>query len=124
MPGLACQFEDGKNAVFVGTFLESGTSITACEDHLIDFVVSLSEQLTGAPVITFVADHQQASTDDLTPVELTDDELEQAAWLEEHREAIQAVQDAGATFEEAIAAVIEAEDELEDSAADSEPATN
>jgi hypothetical protein len=124
MPGLACQFEDGKNAVFVGTFLESGTSITACEDHLIDFVVSLSEQLTGAPVIDFVAGHQREITDDATEVELTDDEREQARWLENHREAIQAVQDAGATFEEAIAAVIEAEDELEDSAADSAPATN
>lgn len=124
MPGLACQFEDGKNAVFVGTFLESGTSITACEDHLIDFVVSLSEQLTGLPVITFVADHQQAATDDATPVDLTDDEKVQAAWLEEHREAIQAVQDEGATFEEAIAAVIEAEEALSDPVADSTASAN
>jgi hypothetical protein len=124
MPGLACQFEDGKNAVFVGTFLESGTSITACEDHLIDFVVSLSEQLTGAAVIDFVAASALVAKTAEPEVTLTDDEREQARWLEDHREAIQAVQDAGATFEEAIAAVIETEDELEDSAADSAPATN
>lgn len=124
MPGLPCQFDDGKNAVFVGTFLESGTSINACEDHLIDFVVSLSEQLTGAPVIDFVAAHSPVSDVSVDAALLTDDEREQAAWLEDHREAIQAVQDAGATFEEAIAAVIETEDELEDSAADSAPATN
>lgn len=57
MAQLACEQGDGKTAVFVGTFLESGLSVALCNDDLINFVVAMAEQLTGAPVITFVQDH-------------------------------------------------------------------
>jgi hypothetical protein len=56
MAQVACERGDGNNAVFVGTFLETGTSVALCNDDLINFCVSMSEQLTGAPVIQFLED--------------------------------------------------------------------
>lgn len=58
MAGLACQSEDGNNAVFVGTFLESGLGITVCTECLVDFFTAMLQEMTGAPVAELIA-HQQ-----------------------------------------------------------------
>jgi hypothetical protein len=55
--------EDGNNAVFVGTLLETGTSITVCPDCLLNFAMSIVESNTGLPIGEII-DHIQASTAD------------------------------------------------------------
>lgn len=52
---VACQFEDGQNAVFVGTFLESGQAVALCTDHLVDFMTVTLQEMTGAPVVDLIA---------------------------------------------------------------------
>lgn len=48
---LPCQFNDGQPAVFVGTFLEDGTSITVCIEHLVafaqDFLGAMTDEVTS-----------------------------------------------------------------------------
>jgi hypothetical protein len=76
MAQLACEQGDGKNAVFVGTFLESGLSVALCNDDLVNFVVSMAQELTGAPVIDFVSTHQPEEVEQVTA---PDDEAVAAA---------------------------------------------
>lgn len=114
MSSIACQTEDGNTAIFVGTFLESGNAVTVCRDCLEAFTVALAQELTGVPVIQLVADHLATGPDAALATGLTDAEVEQQAWLTDHKEAIESVMAEGGTFDEAVAAIMEIEDELTD----------
>lgn len=112
MASLACERDDGKNAVFVGTFLETGTSIALCEDDLINFVVSMSQQLTGAPVIDFVSSFVREDEDG-APLPAADDaEGQYQLWLNTRKDALSELMELDYTFEEAVAFLLAAEAEI------------
>lgn len=50
-----CMSDDGNAAVFVGTLLESGNSITVCPDCLVSFALSIVESNTGLPIAELIA---------------------------------------------------------------------
>ncbi len=50
----ACQSEDGNLAVFIGTNLDSGDSITFCPSCLLQFCATLVESMTGVPVAELI----------------------------------------------------------------------
>lgn len=50
MAAPPCKSEDGNAAVFVGTFLEDGTSVAFCADCLAGFAGALTAQLNDIPV--------------------------------------------------------------------------
>lgn len=47
MAGLPCMSNDGKGAVFTGTFLQNGDSVALCEDCLPEFLVAVAGQMLG-----------------------------------------------------------------------------
>jgi hypothetical protein len=122
MASLPCQNEDGKIAVFTGTFLESGTSVTVCRDDLQAFAVALAQELTGAPIIEFAQEHAGEITPNETVEEVDEVDAETAAWLEEHSDIIAALVAGGKTPEEAIQELLDAETAPDNS--DAAPSTD
>jgi hypothetical protein len=47
--------EDGKAAVFVGTFLSDGTAVSVCDEHLVMFCASTLHTMTGIDPLLFIA---------------------------------------------------------------------
>jgi len=82
-----CMANDGESAVFTGTFFDSGQSVTLCNEHLVAFCTTML-----------------APSDDEAP-----DDAEQLAWLEAHREQIEAAIGEGLTLSDAIEALMASE---------------
>jgi hypothetical protein len=52
----ACMIEECPNgATFTGTFFETGTSVTVCGEHFVDFAAGTLEAMTGIPVTMLIA---------------------------------------------------------------------
>jgi len=102
MAGIACQSDDGNNAVFVGTFLESGDSVTVCRDCLQAWSTALAQELTGAPIIDFLREYvpTEISADDNAAALVQQGEF--LLWAEANKESITAFIETGLTFEEAV----------------------
>jgi hypothetical protein len=47
MANPPCMSNDGKQAVFIGTFLANGDSVALCEDHLPAFTASVTADMFG-----------------------------------------------------------------------------
>ena len=145
MAGLACQNDDGKAAVFIGTMLESGLAITVCAECLSGFCAAVLTEFTGAPVGELIA-HQleileaaardegattsaaepvaDEGADESSPAEIaerTDAEIEQ--WIDAHRAEIQMHIDNGLTPEQAMLAVEESEAKVADAGTDADSLT-
>jgi len=89
-----CMSGDGRGAIFLGTFLSDGTSVTLCEDHFVDFLAGTLETLTGAPIAELLSVQPPAVVDA--------DEAKFDAFLTEHADEIDTRVKGGATLEEAI----------------------
>jgi hypothetical protein len=50
MASLPCQFHEDQGAVFIGTFLETGMSLTVCQECLRDFFATTLEEMSGIPI--------------------------------------------------------------------------
>ena len=67
--------EDGNAAVFVGTLLDSGDSVTLCPPCLVGWAVGIVEGGTGLPVSDIIAEAQRqldsvpGAADDVEPAE-------------------------------------------------------
>ena len=61
--------DDGNAAVFVGTLLESGQSVTLCQVCLPQFMVTMLEGITGVPVGAVIDQMTQAAADEATTLE-------------------------------------------------------
>jgi hypothetical protein len=55
MAQIACQTEDGNNAIFIGTNLDTGDSVSLCQSCLIEFFAAMLEGMTGIPVGAIMA---------------------------------------------------------------------
>lgn len=87
---------DGEGAIFLGTFLSDGTSVTVCEAHFTEFLASTLEMMTGAPVVAMLTLHLEesisAGVDDSVAPDY--DELITEEWfMEHHSEIAQAAMD-------------------------------
>src|SRR5271157_3359383 len=49
-----CMADDGKPAVFVGTFLQNGQSVAVCDEHLVYFCADTLETMTGVDPVPFI----------------------------------------------------------------------
>lgn len=57
----SCMTEDGRPAVFVGTFLQTGDAVAVCDDCLVMFAAALLRDMTGldpAPFLAAISDDQ------------------------------------------------------------------
>lgn len=69
----ACQYDDGQVAVFIGTNLNTGDTVTLCAEDLVTFCATLIEGMTGVPVPALLeADAELARS--IVDEPLTDDE--------------------------------------------------
>lgn len=50
MAGPTCMSNDGRPAVFVGTFLQNGDTVALCEDCLPQFLTAVLAQMTGVEI--------------------------------------------------------------------------
>lgn len=50
-----CMAQDGLPAVFVGTFLQNGTSVAVCDEHMVYFCADTLAQMTGLDPSPFIA---------------------------------------------------------------------
>jgi hypothetical protein len=50
----ACMNDDGNLAIFVGTNLDTGMSVTLCVDCFVQFCATMVEGLTGVPVVALL----------------------------------------------------------------------
>lgn len=66
MAAPLCMSNDGKPAVFIGTFLEKGDSVTLCEDCLPDFTSAITASMNGIPPEVFagVVDQLRQAAED------------------------------------------------------------
>ena len=51
----ACMSDDGNLAVFIGTNLDTGDTVTLCPPCLIQFCATIVESSTGVPVTQLIA---------------------------------------------------------------------
>lgn len=72
-----CMSNDGKQAVFIGTFFENGDSVTVCEDCFQAFVTATTAQMSGIPADVLQGVIEQLSTDE--PADKTAAATEMAA---------------------------------------------
>lgn len=63
-----CQADDGNTAVFIGTFFDSGVTVTLCDEHLVAFLAYQLQAMTGVPAAPFLAAIEDDETDDTAPV--------------------------------------------------------
>ena len=56
MAGPACMSDDGNAAVFVGTFLQDGSSVALCNDCLPQFMVAVLAQTEGIEIEALTAE--------------------------------------------------------------------
>lgn len=56
MAGPACMSDDGNAAVFVGTFLQDGSSVALCNDCLPQFMVAVLAQMEGIEIEALAAE--------------------------------------------------------------------
>jgi hypothetical protein len=63
MAGLQCMSQDGKGAVFTGTFLQNGDSVALCEDCLPEFLVAVASQMLGVDLAGLQAAIADLQTD-------------------------------------------------------------
>lgn len=82
-----CQYSDGKQAVFIGTNLNSGETVTLCEDDFLTFCEAAVEGFTGVPIheviagiiVALAADAEaaaEAEADDLKGNAMSDADVE------------------------------------------------
>lgn len=55
----ACMNDDGNLAIFIGTNLESGDTVTVCPDCLVAFCTAIVEGMTGMPVTQLLASFEE-----------------------------------------------------------------
>jgi hypothetical protein len=115
MANPPCQFEDGKTAVFIGTNLENGDTVTTCLEHMVEFFTTTLEGLVAAA--TPNAEDEQvevtdAGIDAINEAKLAD---EFQAWIDANTQRIAELVDTGSTFEEAVTQLLEYDAHAEDS---------
>jgi len=96
-----CQFNDGHSAMFVGTFFESGLSITTCADHFVSFLESSLRAMITEP-LTLTPESPEAASPEVLDAGESKMLAEFEEWVEENRDVIQAGMDEGLTFDEAV----------------------
>lgn len=106
MAGLACQFEDNKGAIFVGTFLTDGTSVAVCEEHVVEFFAGTLQALTGKPVLELLTQPDEVIVDEELAQALAESDPEFDKFIADHADELQELQDGGLTFDEAVAAIV------------------
>jgi hypothetical protein len=113
MANPACQFEDGKTAVFIGTNLKNGDTVTTCLEHMVEFFTNTLEGLVAA-----ANPEGEEHFSDLigilaSPEKEPELEPEFQAWLDAHTLGIQELVEGGETFEKAVEILLELETEPE-----------
>jgi hypothetical protein len=107
MANPACQFEDGKTAVFIGTNLENGDTVTTCLEHMVEFFTDTLEGLAAA-VHGEPSDEGEASLDDLVVGPSEDDLSEEfQEFIDANTNEIQDLVLSGETFERAVEILLE-----------------
>ena len=54
MAQIPCQFDDGNAAVFIGTNLDTGETVTLCPPDLVSWCATIVEGMTGVPVSALI----------------------------------------------------------------------
>jgi hypothetical protein len=115
MANPACQFDDGKTAVFIGTSLESGDTVTVCLEHMVEFFTATLEQL-AAVVHAETPPEGAATLDDLVvgpgEAELAEEFQE---FIDANTNEIQDLVEGGETFERAVETLLERATETDSS---------
>jgi hypothetical protein len=115
MPNPPCQFEDGKTAVFIGTNLENGDTVTTCLEHMVEFFANTLEGLATAAQSPSDNGHVEITNADIDTHEEAVLTEEFQAWLDANTERIQELVETGSTFEEAVEQLLEYDAKTADS---------